>query len=37
QSGRRLFCTAIYWSMAFLPQDGQARQLQVLHRYLTCG
>ncbi len=36
QSGRRLSCAAIHRSVAFLPQEGQARLWQALVMYLTC-
>ncbi len=36
QSGRRLSWAAIHRSVAFLPQEGQARLWQELVMYLTC-
>ena len=36
QSGRRLSWAATHRSVAFLPQDGQARLWQALVMYFTC-
>ncbi len=37
QSGRRFSCVAIHRSVAFFPQDGQARLPHELVTYLTWG
>lgn len=36
QSGRRFSCVAVHRSVAFFPQDGQARLPHELVRYFTC-
>ena len=37
QSGRRFSCVAVHRSVAFFPQDGQARLPHELVTYLTWG